>query len=260
MKIERSVFALFISFLLTFTCLGEKTPNSPSVKANARQGKKVSLAFMLPEKTDLDKFMRTNRLMAGMWLAQRPVLKKGGKPGEMKMVTRETKTHWIGDVHYPIFNYRNLRLYMIDGIKIRKTPAIDALPPKKKKDLLKVLHTRGDLVLKETGKPREYDVIGFHDGVERVFSLFTLNNKWMFEGAGKPKVLTINLNSGGGIRIGEEGVPLDKLAEKLYGLFPTKVIVRVSGEVPDEKIMELRKVISKEFFWSFDLEITNDGD
>ena len=82
----------------------------------------------------------------------------------------------------------------------------------------------------------------------------------MHKDLGKPKVVTIQLDSSGRVRIGDQRVPFDKLAEKLYGLFPTKVIVRVFGEVPDEKIMELRKVISKEFFWSFDLEITNDGD
>ncbi len=253
MKIERSVFALFISFLLTFACLGEKTPNSPSVKANASQGKKVSLTFLLPEKTDLDKFMRSNRLLTGMWLAERPVLKKGGKPGEMEMVTRETKTHWIADVHYPTFNDRGLRLYMIDGIKIRKTPAIQALPAKKKDALLKILHTRGGLVLKETGNVREYEVVAYGAGSE-------LPNKWMYKDFGKPKVVTILLNSGGGIRIGEEGVTLDKLAEKLYGLFPTKVIVRASGEVPQAKIKELQKVLSNIYFWNFEVVVTDDGD
>jgi hypothetical protein len=253
-----SVF--LISCLLSFVCRAEKVTEFSTVEVKARQGKKTSITLLVPEKTDLDKFMRTNRMMAGMWAGGRMQRKKGGKADEFEMATRETKTHWIGDVHYPIFNYQGVRLYMIGGIKIRKSPTIENLPPEEKEVLLKVLRTRGDLVLKETGKPREYDLIGFRDGIERVFSLFTLNNKWTFEGAGKPKEVTMTLNAAGGIRVGAEKVALDKLSEKLYGLFPTKVIVRVFGEVPDEKIMELRKVISKEFFWSFDLEITNDGD
>ncbi len=253
MKIERSILVLFSSFLWVLACLGEKTIKSPSVTANAKQGKKASLTFLLPEKTDLDKFMRSNRLLTGMWLAERPVLKKGGKPGEMEMVTRETKTHWIADVHYPTFNDRGLRLYMIDGIKIRKTPAIQALPAKKKEALLKILRTRGDLVLKETGKLREYEVVAYGAGSE-------LPKKWMYKDFGKPKVVTILLNSGGGIRIGEEGVTLDMLADKVYGLFPTKVIVRASGEVPQAKIKELQKVLSNIYFWNFEVVVTDDGD
>lgn len=253
-----SVF--LISCLLSFVCRAEKVTEFSTVEVKARQGKKTSITLLVPEKTDLDKFMRTNRMMAGMWAGGRMQRKKGGKADEFEMATRETKTHWIGDVHYPIFNYQGVRLYMIGGIKIRKSPTIENLPPEEKEVLLKVLRTRGDLVLKETGKPREYDLIGFRDGIERVFSLFTLNNKWTFEGAGKPKEVTMTLNAAGGIRVGAEKVALDKLSEKLYGLFPTKVIVRVSGEVPIEKIKELQKVISKEYFWNFEIAVTNDGD
>lgn len=253
MKVERSVFALFISSFLSFTCLGEKAPDQVTVESNARQGKKVSLSFMLEQKTDLDKFMRTNRMMAGTWAGGRMQRKKGGKADEFEMATRETKTHWIGDVHYPIFNYQGVRLYMIGGIKIRKSPTIENLPPEEKEVLLKVLRTRGDLVLKETGKLREYEVVAYGAGSE-------LPKKWMYKDFGKPKVVTISLNSGGGIRIGEEGVPLDKLAEKLYGLFPTKVIVRASGEVSQAKIKELQKVLSNIYFWNFEVVVTDDGD
>jgi hypothetical protein len=240
--------------------LGEKAPDQVTVEVNARQGKKTSITLLVPKKTDLDKFMSSNRMMAGMWAGGRPVLKKGGKPGEFENATRETKTHWVGDVHYPIFNYRGVRLYVIGGIKIRKSPAIENLPPEEKEVLLKVLRTRGDLVLKETGKPNEYDLIGFRDGIERVFSLFTLNNKWMFKGAGKPNEVKMTLNAAGEMRIGEEKVTLDKLAGNLYARFPTKVIVRLVGEVPEERIKELMEVVSRQYFWGFDLVFVNDGD
>ena len=253
-----SVF--LISCLLSFVCRAEKVTEFSTVEVKARQGKKTSITLLVPEKTDLDKFMRTNRMMAGMWAGGRMQRKKGGKADEFEMATRETKTHWIGDVHYPIFNYQGVRLYMIGGIKIRKSPTIENLPPEEKEVLLKVLRTRGDLVLKETGKPREYDLIGFRDGIERVFSLFTLNNKWTFEGAGKPKEVTMTLNAAGGIRVGEEKVALDKLAENLYARFPTKVTVRLVGEVPEERIKELREVVSRQYSWGFDLVFVNDGD
>ena len=217
-------------------------------------GKKASLTFLLPEKIDRDAFMKSNRLMSGDWLFEMRGPVKNGKPSSRLTLGRETKTHWIAEVHSPHFNHRDLGLYMIDGIKIRKTPAIQALPAKKKEALLKMLRHRGYLVLKETGKPREYDVVAYGDGSER------WPEKWMHKDLGKPKAVTIQLDSSGRVRIGDQRVPFDKLAEKLYGLFPTKVIVRASGEVPDEKIKELRKVISKEFFWDFDLVVTNDGD
>ena len=258
MKIERSILVLFSSFLWVLACLGEETPKSPSVTANAKQVKKASLTFLLPAKIDRDEFMRSNRLMTGMWLAERPVLKKGGKPGEMKMVTRETKTHWVADVHYPTFNYRGVRLYMIAGIKIRKTPAIHALPAKKKEVLLKILRTRGDLILKETGKVREYEVVAFHDGTEKVFSVFSLNNKWMFKDFGKPNLVTIQLDRSGSIRIGGQLIPFDEVANKIHGLFPTKVIVRASKEVSHAKISGLLKAISNSYF--FDVVVTSDGD
>jgi len=260
MKIERSIFALFISSFLSFTCLGEKTTEFSTIEVNARQGKKTSITLLVPKQTDLDKFMSSNRMMAGMWAGGRQVLKKGGKPGDMKTVTRETKTHWVGDVHYPIFNYRGVRLYMIGGIKIRKSPAIENLPPEEKKLLLKVLRTRGDLVLKETGKPNEYDLIGFRDGIERVFSLFTLNNKWMFKDAGKPNEVKMTLNASGAMRIDGERVALDKLLENLYARFPTKVIVRLVGEVPEERIKKLHEVLSRQYFWGFDLVFAKDAD
>ena len=260
MKTRCPYSVFLISCLLSFVCRAEKVTEFSTVEVKARQGKKTSITLLVPEKTDLDKFMRTNRMMAGMWAGGRMQRKKGGKPDEFENATRETKTHWIGDVHYPIFNYQGVRLYMIGGIKIRKSPAIENLPPEEKEVLLKVLRTRGDLVLKETGKPREYDLIGFRDGIERVFSLFTLNNKWTFEGAGKPKEVTMTLNAAGGIRVGEEKVALDKLAENLYARFPTKVTVRLVGEVPEERIKELREVVSRQYSWGFDLVFVNDGD
>ena len=260
MEIVRPYSVFLISCLLSFVCRAEKVTEFSTVEVKARQGKKTSITLLVPEKTDLDKFMRTNRMMAGMWAGGRMQRKKGGKADEFEMATRETKTHWIGDVHYPIFNYQGVRLYMIGGIKIRKSPTIENLPPEEKEVLLKVLRTRGDLVLKETGKPREYDLIGFRDGIERVFSLFTLNNKWTFEGAGKPKEVTMTLNAAGGIRVGEEKVALDKLAENLYARFPTKVTVRLVGEVPEERIKELREVVSRQYSWGFDLVFVNDGD
>ena len=260
MKIERSIFALLISSFLSFTCLGEKATEFSTVEVNARQGKKASITLLLPKKTDLDKFMSSNRMMAGSWAGGRMQRKKGGKPDEFEYATRETKTHWIGDVHYPIFNYRSVRLYMVGGIKIRKSPAIENLPPEEKEVLLKVLRTRGDLVLKETGKPNEYDLIGFRDGIEKVFSLFTLNNKWMFKDAGKPNEVKMTLNAAGRIRIGGERVALDKLAENLYARFPTKVTVRLVGEVPEERIKELREVVSRQYSWGLNLVFVNDGD
>ena len=110
-----SVF--LISCLLSFVCRAEKVTEFSTVEVKARQGKKTSITLLVPEKTDLDKFMRTNRMMAGMWAGGRMQRKKGGKADEFEMATRETKTHWIGDVHYPIFNYQGVRLYMIGGIK-----------------------------------------------------------------------------------------------------------------------------------------------
>ena len=216
-------------------------------------GKKASLTFLLPAKIDRDEFMRSNRLMTGSWLFEMRGPEKNGKPSSVVTLGRETKTHWIAEVHSPLFNYRDLRLYMIHGIKIRKTPSIQALPAKKKEALLKMLRHRGNLVLKETGKPREYEVVAYGDGAE-------LPKKWMHKDLGKPKVVTVQLDSSGRVRIADQRVPFDKLAEKLYGLFPTKVIVRVSGEVPIEKIKELQKVISKEYFWNFEIAVTNDGD
>ena len=260
MKILCPCSVFLISCLLSFVCRADKATEFSTIEVKARQGKKTSITLLLPKKTDLDEFMSSNRMMAGSWAGGRMQHKKGGKPDEFENVTRETKTHWIGDVHYPIFNYRGVRLYMIGGIKIRKSPAIENLPPAEKELLLKVLRTRGDLVLKETGKPDEYDLIGFRDGVERVFSLFTLNNKWMFKDAGKPNEIKMTLHAAGGIRIGGEKIALDKLAENLYGRFPTKVIVRLVGEVPEERIKKLREVISRQYFWGFDLVFVNDGD
>ena len=260
MKIGCPSLAFLISCLLSPVCQAEKLTEFSTVEVNARQGKKTSITLLLPQKTDLDEFMSSNRMMAGSWAGGRMQPKKGGKPDEFENVTRETKTHWVGEVHYPIFNYRGVRLYMIGGIKIRKSPAIENLPPAQKELLLKVLRTRGDLILKETGKPNEYDLIGFRDGVERVFSLFTLNNKWMFKDAGKPNEVKMTLNEAGGMRIGGEKVALDKLAENLYGRFPTKVIVRLVGEVPEERIKKLREIVSRQYFWGFDLVFVNDGD
>ena len=258
MKTSCALLVHFTTLLLVVACLADETIKSPLVEANARGGKKVSLTFVYPEKIKLDEFMRSNRLMAGMWLAERPVQREGGKLGDFRMVTRETDTHWIADVHYPIFNYRGVRLYMIDGVKIRKTPAIQALPAKKKEALLKILRTRGDLILKETGNAREYDVVAFHDGVEKVFSVFTLNKKWMFKDFGKPNLVTIQLDRSGRIRIGGQLIPFDEVVNKVHGLFPTKVIVRASKEVPHAKISGLLKAISNSYF--FDVVLTNDGD
>ena len=260
MKVNRP-FPVFLAFCaLGLACRAEKATEFSTVEVKARQGKKASITFLLPQKTDLDAFMSSNRMMAGTWAGGRMQQKKGGKPGEFEMANRETKTHWIGDVHYPIFNYRSVRLYMVGGIKIRKSPAIENLPPEEKEVLLKVLRTRGDLVLKETGKPNEYDLIGFRDGIEKVFSLFTLNNKWMFKDAGKPNEVKMTLNAAGGIRIGGERVALDQLAENLYARFPTKVTVRLVGEVPEERIKELREVVSRQYSWGLNLVFVNDGD
>ena len=260
MKIERFILALFISSFLSFVCRAEKATEFSTVEVKARQGKKTSITLLVPEKTDLDKFMRTNRMMAGMWSGGRMQRKKGGKADEFENAARETKTHWVGEVHYPIFNYQGVRLYMIGGIKIRKSPAIENLPPAQKELLLKVLRTRGDLILKEIGKPNEYDLIGFRDGVERVFSLFTLNNKWMFKDAGKPNEVKMSLHASGAMSIDGERVAPDKLLENLYGRFPTKVIVRLVGEVPEERIKELREVVSRQYSWGLDLVFVNDGD
>ena len=93
-----------------------------------------------------------------------------------------------------------------------------------------------------------------------MFSLFTLNNKWMFKDAGKPNEVKMTLNAAGGMRIGEEKVTLDKLAENLYARFPTKVIVRLVGQVPEERIKVLREVVSRQYSWGFDLVFVNDGD
>ena len=260
MKVNRP-FPVFLAFCaLGLACRAEKATEFSTVEVKARQGKKASITFLLPKKTDLDAFMSSNRMMAGTWAGGRMQQKKGGKPGEFEMANRETKTHWIGDVHYPIFNYQGVRLYMVGGIKIRKSAAIENLPPAQKKLLLKVLRSRGDLVLKETGKPSEYDLIGFRDGVEKVFSLFTLNEKWAFKDAGKPNEVRMTLNAAGGIRIEGEKVALDDLPENLYARFPTKVTVRLTGEVPEERIKELRKVVSRQYFWDFDLVFVNDGD
>ena len=252
--------AFLISCLLSPVCQAEKLTEFSTVEVKARQGKKASITLLLPKKTDLDEFMSSNRMMAGMWIGQRPAPKKGGKPDEFENVTRETKTHWVGEVHYPIFNYQGVRLYMIGGIKIRKSPAIENLPPAQKEVLLKVLRTRGDLILKETGKPNEYDLIGFRDGVERVFSLFTLNNKWMFKDGGKPNEVKMSLHASGAMRIDGDRVAPDKLLENLYARFPTKVIVRLVGEVPEERIKKLREIVSRQYFWGFDLVFVNDGD
>ena len=258
MKISCALLILFTSLLWVATGFAEKTILPKTIEAKARAGKKVSLTFLLPEKIDRDEFMKSNRLMAGMWLAERPVQREGGKPGDFRMVTRETDTHWIADVHYPIFNYHGVRLYMIAGVKIRKTPAIHALPAKKKEVLLKILRTRGELILKETGNAKEYEVVAFHDGVEKVFSVFTLNNKWMFKDFGKASLVTIQLDSFGGIRIGGQKVAFDEVANKVHGLFPTKVIVRAPKGFPQTKINELRKIISNDYF--FNVVVTNDGD
>ena len=258
MKTSRYFLVLLFSHLLASVGFAEKPIQPKTIEANARSGKKVSLTFLLPEESNRNEFMKSNRLMAGMWLAERPVQREGGKPGDFRMVTRETATHWIADVHYPSFNYHGVRLYMIGGIKIRKTAAILALPAKKKEVLLKVLRTRGDLLLKETGNVKEYDVVAFHDGVEQVFSVFTLNNQWMFKDFGKPNLVTIQLDSFGGIRIGGQKVAFDDVANKVHGLFPTKVIVRAPKDCPQAKINELRKAISNAYF--FEVVVTNDGD
>jgi hypothetical protein len=250
MKMSRRLLALCFCLLLVAVGSADEPIQPKTIEANARAGKKVSLTFLLPEKSDRDEFMKSNRLMAGMW-AQRGVF---GKQVELK----ENDTHWIGDVHYPIYNYHGVRLYMVGGIKIRKTPAIHALPAKKKEVLLKILRTRGDLILKETGNVREYDVVAFHDGVEKVFSVFTLNNQWMFKDFGKASLVTIQLDSFGGIRIGGQKVAFDEVANKVHGLFPTKVIVRAPKDFPQAKINELRKAISNSYF--FDVVVTNDGD
>ena len=260
MKILGPCCFFLISCLLSFVCRADKATEFSTIEVKARQGKKASITLLLPKKTDLDKFMSSNRMMAGMWIGQRPAPKKGGKPGEFENAARETKTHWVGEVHYPIFNYQGVRLYMIGGIKIRKSPAIENLPPAQKELLLKVLRTRGDLILKEIGKPNEYDLIGFRDGVERVFSLFTLNNKWMFKDAGKPNEVKMSLHASGAMSIDGERVAPDKLLENLYGRFPTKVIVRLVGEVPEERIKKLREIVSGQYFWGFDLVFVNDGD
>ena len=252
--------AFLISCLLSPVCQAEKLTEFSTVEVNARQGKKTSITLLLPQKTDLDEFMSSNRMMAGSWAGGRMQPKKGGKPDEFENVTRETKTHWVGEVHYPIFNYQGVRLYMIGGIKIRKSLAIENLPPAQKELLLKVLRTRGDLILRETGKPNEYDLIGFRDGVERVFSLFTLNNKWMFKDAGKPNEVKMTLHASGAMSIDEKRVAPDKLLENLYGRFPTRVIVRLVGEVPEERIKKLREIVSSQYFWGFDLVFVNDGD
>ena len=258
MKISCAFLFLFTSLLWVAVGFADEPIQPKLVEANAREGKKVPLTFLLPEKIDRDEFMKSNRLMAGMWLAERPVQRKGGKPGDFHMVTRETATHWMADVHYPIFNYRGVRLYMIDGVKIRKTPAIQALPAKKKEVLLKILRTRGDLILKETGNAKEYDVVAFHDGTEKVFSVFTLNKKWMFKDFGKPNLVTIQLDRSGSIRIGGQLIPFDEVANQVHGLFPTKVIVRASKEVSHAKISGLLKAISNSYF--FDVVVTSDGD
>lgn len=245
MNTSRYFLVLFFSHLLVVVGFAEKPIQPTTIEAKARSGKKVSLTFLLPEKSNRDEFMKSNRLMAGMWLAERPVQREGGKPGDLHMVTRETDTHWIADVHYPIFNYRGERFYVIFDIKIRKTPAIQALPAKKKEVLLKILRTRGDLILKETGNAKEYEVVAFHDGVEKVFSVFTLNNKWMFKEFGKPSVVTIEVDQFGGIRIGGLAVPSDEVANKVSSYFPTKVVIRASKAVPQEKVQELIKAISR---------------
>ena len=245
MNTSRCFLVLFFSHLLVTVGFAEKPIQPKTIEANARAGKKVSLTFLLPGKIDRDEFMKSNRLMAGMWWAERPVQREGGKPGDLHMVTRETATHWIADVHYPIFNYRGVRLYMLDGVKILKTPAIQALPAKKKEVLLKILRTRGDLILKETGNAKEYEVVAFHDGVEKVFSVFTLNNKWMFKDFGKASLVTIDVDQFGGVRIGGQAVPSDEVANKVNSCFPTKVVIRASKAVPQEKVQDLIKSLSR---------------
>ncbi|MGE4551307.1 MAG: hypothetical protein AAEJ57_07945, partial [Opitutales bacterium] len=105
MKISRRLLALCFCLLLVAVGFADEPIQPKLVEANARAGKKVPLTFLLPEKIDRDEFMKSNRLMAGMWLAERPVRREGGKPGDFRMVNRETDTHWMADVHYPIFNY-----------------------------------------------------------------------------------------------------------------------------------------------------------
>ena len=237
MKIYYHLLAL-LSFLPSVPFgFAEEHIQPKAIEANARAGKKVQLTFLLPEKVDRDEYMKSNRLMAGMW-AQRGVF---GRKAEVK----ETDTHRIGDDHYPSFNYRGIRLYMTDGIKIRKTPAIRTLPAKEKATLLKILRTRGDLILKETGKAKEYEVVAFHDGVEKVFSVFTLNRQWMFKEFGKLSSVTIEVDQFGGIRIGGQAVPSDEVANKVNSYFPTKVVIRASKAVPQEKVQDLLKILSR---------------
>ncbi|MBG29734.1 MAG: hypothetical protein CMI31_07010 [Opitutae bacterium] len=233
----RSFLVLFFSCLLVAVGFADKKIQPKTIEANARAGKKVSLTFLLPEKIDRDAFIKSNRLMAGMWM-KRTIFDK-------KVRIKENDTHWIGDVHYPTYNYHGARLYMVGGIKIRKTPAIQALPAKEKEALLKILRTRGDLILKETGKVKEYDVVAFHDGVEKVFSVFTLNNQWMFKDFGKAIVVTVEMDQFGGVRIGGQPIPLEEIANKVNSRFPTKVVIRASKSVPQEKVQELVKTMAR---------------
>ena len=85
MNTSRYFLVLFFSHLLVTVGFAEKPIQPKTIEANARAGKKVSLTFLLPEKIDRDEFMKSNRLMAGMWLAERPVQRKGGKPGDFHL-------------------------------------------------------------------------------------------------------------------------------------------------------------------------------
>ena len=150
------------------------------VEVKARSGKTMGTlhVFVAPGE-DPVRFIKANRCIAGTW-------------DFSSTKNQESRTHWTGVMHYPTFNHRPEQFYVRGNIRIIKQGRLDKVPEETRAKLVPLFRkrepgqaiTRQTLLLRQTGKPNEHEVIGYSS--DDVFGLFKLNTKLTYTGTPGP--------------------------------------------------------------------------
>ena len=178
-----------ISTLLLFTTALAAAPPQEAVvvkdiQVKTRGDKKTGTLHIFVNKNEEPvRFLKMNRCVAGTWDFTLDRAK-------------ETPTHWTGVMHYPTFNHRPEQFYLSENIKIIKRNQLHKLPAAARAEIAPFFTNpkergqlkpgQGRFVLRETGQPNEYELIGY--STDDVFGLFKLNNQLKYTGPPRPAV------------------------------------------------------------------------
>lgn len=125
-----------------------------------------TLHLFVNKDEDPVRFIKENRCVAGFWY---PIKDRG----------KGSTTHWTGVLSYETFNFYPQPFYEI--IKVRKQGQLEKLPAAARAKIEQFLFKRkrtSNVVLRETGQPNEYDLIGYT--TDNVRDLFKLNKHFKY--------------------------------------------------------------------------------